>query len=113
MKLKKLVMGASALAIAVGMMTVLEAGPAFAGGQVNGTGKLSCNSVKGTISFAPALTSAGGASSESVKIKVTVSGCSGGPPNPTKGTSTGTITTSSNSCTALASPNPTQTETTT
>ena len=110
-KLKKMVMGASALGIAVGMMAVLEVGPAFAAGKVTATGKVTCTSVKGTISFSPALTSAGGASSDSAKVSVTLSGCSGGSVTPTKGTVKSTITTNTNACTGLASPNPTQTET--
>lgn len=114
MKLKKMVMGAGALAIAAGMMAVVQVGPAVAKASshktVTGTGAVTCTGIKGTITFKPPLTNTGN-TAETASIKVTISSCSGGTPTPTKGTDTGTIQTTTNSCTALATPNPSQTET--
>jgi hypothetical protein len=116
----KIVVGAASAAMAVGLVAVAGGGSAFAAGRhaqrqphatVTGTGKETCTGVSGSISFSPPLTSAGGSSTETVKVSAKLSGCSGGTPAATSGTVKSTILTNTNSCTGLANPPATQTET--
>ncbi|HYA67698.1 MAG TPA: hypothetical protein VED63_03100 [Acidimicrobiales bacterium] len=112
---RKFVVGLATVALAVGLVAVITGGSAFARAQPHkatlGKGSVSCSNATGSISFKPALTASGGASSDTVKVAVTLSGCTGGTPSPTGATVSATVTTDSNKCTSLQNPNPTQTET--
>jgi hypothetical protein len=107
---RKLLMSSSAIALAVGVMATLGAGSAFAGSPpVAGTGTVSCTSAAGSLKFSPPLNFTGG-SAETVKVKVTLGGCSNSGGNVTtpsfSGKASGTIDTSSNDCTNLEGTQP-------
>jgi hypothetical protein len=86
--------------IGVGSASAARTNPA-------GTGTVTCSKIKGTITFKPALKN-GGSAHEVTTIKVTVSGCSGGTPNPSKGSVKQVISsgTSTNNCTSLSTSQP-------
>ncbi len=104
---KRLALGVAGAALLAGTAgAVGGAESAWAGSPpVNGTGTLSCTGASGLLKFNPPLNFTGG-SSETVGVKVTLTGCnaSGGnvtTPNFT-GKGKGTISASSNNCTNLA-----------
>jgi len=100
-------MGAAALTIAAGLLTVLDSGAAFAKKEKGSapSGTVSCSKVTGSVTFDPPLTASGGSSSETTKVKVTVSDCTASSGvTVTKGTGTSSSSSSSNACTSLESP---------
>jgi len=104
---RKLVLGCAALALPVGMMTMVGVQAASAGSPpVTGTGTVSCTGATGQFGFKPALTFTG-TSPETASVKVTLHGCSaGGTTNVTtsnfNGSGKGSLSASTNNCTGLA-----------
>jgi hypothetical protein len=100
---KKIVLGAAALALPIASIAMVGVGTASAARTgTTGTGTLTCNGIKGSITFKPALKN-GGTAAENTTIKITVSKCTGGTPNPKKGTVKQDISTSTstNNCLSL------------
>jgi len=106
MRLRRIAMGALALAIPVGALSVAIS-PALASAATKGTGSYSCTSIKGTITFNPPLTNSG-TKPDTVTVKDSVSGCSGGTPAVTTSTGSGTFKTTADSCANLAGGTPTK-----
>jgi len=100
---KKIVLGAAALALPIASIAMVGVGTASAARTSGtGTGTLTCNGIKGSITFKPPLKN-GGSSAENTTIKITVSKCTGGTPDPKKGTVKQDISTatSTNNCLSL------------
>jgi hypothetical protein len=105
---RKLMLATGALLLPVSAVALVGVGSASAArSNPAGAGTVTCSKIKGSISFKPPL-KAGGTSAEKTTIKVTVSGCSGGTPNPTKGAVKEIISsgTSTNGCTSLSTSAP-------
>jgi hypothetical protein len=105
---RKIMLGVCAVGLPIGLLAVVVA-PSVASASVtkNGTGNYNCTKITGTISFNPALTLTGTAKTETVTIKASSTGCSGGTPAVTKNTGTEvkkTTGTDENACGTLASP---------
>jgi len=105
---RKLVLATGALLLPVSAVAMIGVCSASAA-RVNpaGTGTVTCSKIKGSITFKPALKN-GGSAHEVTTIKVTVSGCKGGTPNPKKGSVKQVISsgTSTNNCTSLSTSQP-------
>jgi hypothetical protein len=105
---RKMMLGVCAVGLPIGLLAVVVA-PSVASASVakTGTGTYSCTKITGTISFNPALVTSGTSKTETVTIKATSTGCSGGSPAVTKNTGTETKKTTGtdeNACATLASP---------
>ena len=99
----KLILGCAALALPVGMITMVGVQSASAGGPpVDGTGTVSCTGATGLLKFSPPLNFSG-TSPETVSVKTTLHGCHASGSDVTtsnfNGKGKGTISTSSNNCT--------------
>jgi hypothetical protein len=82
--LRKTVMVACAVVFPIAGVTLLTAGPAFAGGTT-GTGSVTCH-LGGTVNFDPPLSTNGSpASKEVTTVDPVLSGCSGGTPSASSG----------------------------
>jgi len=96
--------GSAALTLAVGLVTALGSGTAFATKHKGSipTGTVSCTSITGTVTFKPPLTLTG-TSPETASSKTTFSGCTASNKSVTVtgGTSKAPVAVSSNSCTGL------------
>ena len=94
---------ATLAATAMGSPAAASAGP-----PVTGTGTPLCNAgYAGTMTFSPALTTGGTATSEEIEVKMQFAGCSGGIPAPTAGAyiAKGVITgAGANDCTHFFAP---------
>ena len=101
MKLSRKLLLAGA-AIALPISTVAISGVASA--AKTGTGKVTCSTITGSISFKPALKTTGPFTTEKSSAKITLSGCTGGTPTPSGGKVSQTLSsaTSTNNCTSLA-----------
>jgi hypothetical protein len=102
-KLKKMLAAAGISTLAA---ATLLAGPAFAAGGIDGTGSVSCSTIKGTVSFKPPILLSTPQTVTS-KIKTTASNCtaSGGNVTSLKKISTSSLTTTANdTCANLANP---------
>jgi len=76
-------LGALAVALPVGLLTVVVAPNLAAAASVatTGTGQYKCSNITGTITFSPPLTlTSSGTVTETTKIKSSSSGCTGGSP---------------------------------
>jgi len=107
---KKLILGCAALALPVGMMTMVGVQTASAGSPpVTGTGTVSCTGATGQLGFKPALTFTG-TSPETASVKVTLHGCSAAGSNVTtanfNGSGKGSLSAATNNCTALLGAQP-------
>jgi len=105
---RKLMLATGALLMPVSAVAMIGVGSASAArSNPAGTGTVTCTKIKGSITFKPPLKN-GGTATEKTTIKVTVSGCSGGTPNPSKGTVKQVISsgTSTNNCTSLSTSQP-------
>lgn len=104
---RKLVLGCAALALPVGMLTMVGVQAASAGSPpATGAGTVSCTGATGLLGFKPPLTFTG-ASPETASVKVTLHGChAAGTTNVTtanfNGSGKGTISVGNNNCTSLA-----------
>jgi len=98
---RKFVLGAGALLLPISTVFVLGIGPASAKSSAQ-PGTVSC-SFTGSFKFSPPLTAAGGASSEKITSKTTLTNCvaTGGGLTPTKGTTAVTTLDTTNSCTTV------------
>ena len=110
MKLRKALVVLTAVAVPITMITVFGgvASAKKGGGAINQPGTVSCNTIKGTITFNPPLTLSG-SSPENANVKITVKGCSvtGGTVKPKKGTVSGGLTSGgNNNCTSLENSQP-------
>ncbi len=109
---RKLLFSAVALALPIGLVSLLGVQAASAGsppGDASGT--VSCSSVTGLLKFSPPLSFSGSASSDTVSVKLVFHGCdAGGGSNVTSsnfnGKGKGTLTASSNNCNNLAGTQP-------
>jgi hypothetical protein len=104
LNLKKRLLAATGVAT-LAAMTVMS-GPAFAAAPINGTGTVSCSITGGSASFNPALKSGGTATSEAIKVKISVT-CSSGTgdgANVKSGKVSGTLHSGSNDCGNLLGP---------
>jgi hypothetical protein len=104
-RLRKLVVTASALVLPLTLVAVLNvsAGVASAkGSPINQPGTVKCTKVTGTISFSPPLTLTGN-STENASVDITVKGCtvSGGTVKPKKGVVKEPLATGTNNCSSL------------
>jgi hypothetical protein len=103
---RKLLVGCAALAMPLGMVTMVGVQSASAGAPpVNGTGTVSCTGATGLLKFNPTL-NFNGSSPESVSVKVTLHGCnaSGGSNVTTanfNGKGKGSISAPNNNCSSL------------
>ncbi len=105
---RKIILGVCAVGLPIGLLAVVVA-PSVASASVTktGTGTYSCTKITGTISFKPALLLTGTSSTETVTIKATSTGCTGGTPGVTKNTGTETKKTTGtdeNACGTLSTP---------
>ena len=96
---RKLMLVAVAIALPVTMMTF----SGVASAKKTGTGTTKCTGITGSISFKPALTTTTPFVAETTTAKITVTGCTGGTPVPTKGTVKQVLKSASgnNSCVGL------------
>ncbi|MCU1426124.1 MAG: hypothetical protein JWL83_124 [Actinomycetia bacterium] len=105
MNLKKRLLAATGVATLVAMTAV--SGPAFAASPpIDGTGTVGCTITGGKASFNPGLVSGGTATSEAIKIKITVT-CNSGTgdgANVASGKISGTLHSNSNDCGNLLGP---------
>ncbi|MFZ0668623.1 MAG: hypothetical protein WAM97_22930, partial [Acidimicrobiales bacterium] len=106
MRIRKIALGAVALAFPLGILAVAAA-PSIASATTlkTGTGTYGCSTLTGTIKFNPPLSSSGTATSDAVTATVDASGCkgTGEKPKVTTSTSVGHATIDSNNCSALES----------
>jgi hypothetical protein len=104
-KLRKFVLTASALALPLTLVAVLNVGAGVAsakGAPINQPGTVSCSEISGTITFNPPLTLTG-SSTENAKVDITVKKCSvsGGTVKPKKGVVDEPLATGTNNCASL------------
>jgi hypothetical protein len=110
-KLRKLILILTALALPISVLSVFAVGAASAkgGGAIDQPGTVSCTKITGTITFSPPLTLTG-TSPENTTIDMKVGGCTdtGGGVAPKKGTVSKDISTASstNGCTSLSNSQP-------
>jgi len=100
---RKFILGAGALLLPLSSVFMIGSGQVWAKKGAS-PGNVTCASITGSVKFSPPLTAAGGASSEKVTTKATLTQCTAsgtGAVTPTKGT-TGTVTAdTSNGCVAV------------
>jgi hypothetical protein len=88
--LRRIMLGALAVALPVGLLTVVVAPNLAAAAplaKTMGTGTYKCSDITGTITFSPPLTlSSKGTVTETLKIKSKSTGCTGGSPAVVSGT---------------------------
>jgi hypothetical protein len=109
MHLRKLIMGAAALAMPLTAVATVAA-TSTASAVTVGKGLYNCTKVTGTITFSPALKN-GGVSPETSTVTTTATGCKSvvghtAKPLPTKVIGKAKITSSTNDCANLATPRP-------
>jgi hypothetical protein len=105
MRIRKITMGATALAFSFGILAVAVApGVASAKTLKTGTGTYNCTDITGTISFSPPLTLNGSTTAnDTVSVATTSTGCTGGSPAVTTTSNTGTVVVASQNCSSLES----------
>ena len=98
---RKLLLAGAAIALPISTLAI----SGVASAAKTGTGTVTCTTITGSISFKPALKSSGPFTTEKSTAKITLAGCTGGTPSPTKGgklTQSLSSATSTNDCTSLA-----------
>lgn len=100
---RKLILGAGALLLPLSSVFMISSGQVWAKKGAS-PGTVTCASITGSVKYSPPLTAAGGASSETVTTKTTLTQCtvSGtGAKVPSKGTTSTKTTDTSNGCVAV------------
>jgi hypothetical protein len=102
-KLRKLIMGAAAVALPLGVMsTVVGTGAAVAAAKVQ-PGTLNCTHIAGTVTFNPPLSNTAQTVTTTIKVKETNCTPSGGGLKPKSGAANAVQTTANDSCAGLGS----------